>query len=429
MAGFPSVLDFSMKKNSVSSRLSQQVYVPISGGSANPGDIVTISPGVGHYGSYIDPSQCYISFQIKNADATNALVLDGSAYSAFDRIIVQSSGSTISDLQQFPAWAQLMLDSQLSTGKSGFMSTFAGTKTDGSLNNVRAGATIAASGSLFVSMPLIGTCIDQTAGDKLIPAGALSDLQLMFYVSAVNNLGVTSSASANWSLAGITLTVGYVTLDASAQKMIDDVQGGEYKWSVELWKGFNYGLAANSTADSVIVPWKGSSLKSVAAIQRLAGNFNNPAALTNTSRLCSYATATSGANTSWFVAVGSDNYPSIPIRNTTQFAVEYLKMWHGLGVPSALQTSFDSSTWTAQDSAVATTCGSFVAGLNLEAYSGKTGTIHSGVAVLGGTTLVLQQGYVSTGIGNGANAPVTQTTYCGYDAVITVKEGIMSVAF
>lgn len=424
MAGFPTSLDFTMKKNAVASRLSQQVYTPISGGNANPGDIITISPGVGHYGSYIDPSQCYISFQIKNTDATNALVLDGSAYSAFDRIITQSSSAVISDLQQFPGWAQIMLDSQLNSGKVGFMSAFAGTATDPSLNTVRAGASIAASGSLYVSLPLMGTAIDQTAGDKLIPAGALSDLQLMFYVSAVNNLGVTSSASASWTLANITLTVGYVTLDASAQKMIDDQQGGEYKWSVELWKGYNYGLPNGSSGDSVIVPFKGSSLKSIAAIQRLASNFNNPAAYLNVSRINSYATPSSSAPSSWFVAVGSDVYPPIAIKNTTQHAVEYLKMWHGLGVPSALVTSFDATNWIAGNNVNPALAGSMVTGLNLEVYSGRSGVLHSGVAVLGGTTLVINQLYATA-----LPAAVTQTTYCGYDAVITVKEGIMSVAF
>jgi hypothetical protein len=104
--------------------------------------------------------------------------------------------------------------------------------------------------------------------------------------------------------------------------------------------------------------------------------------------------------------------------------MEYLKMWHGLSNPLALTTSFDSSTWVAGDAVNPATAGTFVAGLNLEAYSNKTGTIHSGVSVLGGTTMVLNQTYSSA-----LSAATLQTTFCHFDVIYSIENGQLSVAF
>ena len=414
---FPSTLDFSLKKNAVKTSLHQQVHYPITGSSANPLDVITFSLSCGKYGTYIDPSQIYLSFTFKNADATNTIRLDGSGYSIIDRATVLSSGAVVSDLQNYGPWAQLMLDSQLGVGKTSTFSAFGGGGTSTSTNIIRDGASVANSASLNLSLPLMGTAIDASTSDKMIPVGAISDLQLQLYIASANN-AVVSAAAGNWSLSGISLTVVYVQLDAGAQKMLDDAQGGVYRWSGEQWKGYNFNLSTTG-ADNVIVPFKGASAKSVVAIQRLVANINNNAAYTNLSRVCNY---TSGS--SWFVTIGSDTFPGIPIKNSTMHMLEYLKMLHGLSNPLALTTSFDATTWVAGDSTTAASAGTFAAGLNLEAYSNKSGTIHSGVSVLGGTTMVLNQTYSAA-----ISAATLQTTYVHFDSIFSVENGQLTVAF
>ena len=416
---FPSGLDFSLKKNAIQTALHQQVHYPITGSTANPLDLVTFSLSCGKYGQYINPTDSYISFKLVNTDAVNPLIIDGSGYSFFDRVTTLSSGSTVSDLQSFAPWAQLTLDMMVGTGRPTTMTTFAGNAYDANRNNVRGGYNLGANNYTYISLPLIGTAIDASCSDKYIPAGAISDLQLQFYIAAVNNAVQSASANASWQLQQVSLTVSYITLDAGAQRMLDEIQGGTYRWSGEMWKGYNFNLNSGSSADNVIVPFKGASVKSLAVIQRYAANQNNAAALTNTSRFCSFV-----AGSTWFVTVGSDTYPAIPLKNYTQHAVEFLKMIHGLSNPLALQTSFDSSTWIAGDSVSPTTCGSFVAALNTEAYSNKSGVIHSGLQVLGGTTLVLNQTY-STPL----PAATLQTSFVHFDTILTVENGQLTVAF
>ena len=417
---FPTTLSFDLKKNAVKTSVHQQVHFPITGSTANPLDVITFSLSCGKYGQYISPSEIYLSYTFNNKDATNTIRLDGSGYSVIDRATVLSSGATVSDLQNYAPWAQLMLDSQLGVGKTSTFSAFGGGGTDTSKNIIRDGASVANSSSINVSLPLMGTCIDSSTSDKYIPVGAISDLQLQLYISSANN-AVVSAAAGSWSLSNIALTVVYIQLDAGAQKMLDDAQGGVYRWSGEQWKGYNYTLAKSSASDNVIVPFKGASAKSVCSIYRLASNINNYAAYTNLSRLCPFV-----SGSTYFVTIGSDTYPGIPIKNSTMHLVEYLKMWHGLTNPLALTTSFDASTWVAGDSTTPASAGTFVAGLNLEAYSNKSGTIHSGVSVLGGTTMILNQVYSSA---LSSATSTLQTTYVHFDSIFSVENGQLTVAF
>lgn len=420
---FPHSLSFEMKKNAVKTELHQQVHYPITGSTANPLDVVTFSLSCGKYGQYINPSDTYLSFTFTNKDATNAVSLDGSGYSVIDRVTVLSSGATVSDLQNYAPWAQLMLDSQLGVGKTSTFSTFGGGATSTSTNIIRDGAQVNGGASLNISLPLMGTAIDASTTDKMIPVGAISDLQIQFYISSANNAiyggSLTAGATGNWALSNVCLTVVYVQLDAGAQKMLDDAQGGVYRYSGEQWRGYNFNLNNGSTADNVIVPWKGASAKSVVAIMRPAGNINKYGAYTNLSRVCSY---TSGS--SWFVTIGSDTFPGIPLKNSTMHMMEFLKMWHGLSNPLALLTCFDSTTWVNGDSTTPASAGTFAAGLNLEAYSNKTGTIHSGVSVLGGTTMVLNQTYSSA-----LSAAMLQSTFIHFDCIYSVENGQLSCAF
>jgi len=419
---FPSTLNFELKKNAVKTAMHQQVHYPITGSTLNPLDLCTFSLSCGKYGQYIDPTQIYLSFTFNNNDATNAVNFDGSGYSVIDRAVVLSSGATVSDLQNYAPWAQLMLDSQLGVGKTSTFSTFGGGNTDASRNIIRDGAQVAAGASLNVSLPLMGTAIDASTTDKMIPVGAISDLQLQLYISGNNN-AIYGAAAGSWTLSNVSLTVVYVQLDAGAQKMLDNAQGGTYRYSGEQWRGYNYTLSNGSGADNIIVPFKGASVKSVAAIHRLSANINKNNAYTNLSRVNNYSTAGSNKST-WFVTIGSDVFPGIPIKNSTQHMMEYLKMWHGLSNPLALTTSFDSTTWTAGNNTDPTQAGTFVAGLNLEAYSNKTGTIHSGVSVLGGTTMVLNQTYAAA-----LSAQTIQSTYIHFDCIYSIENGQLSVSF
>jgi len=456
---FPNNLDFSLKKNAVKSRMKQIVHYPLSSPTVNPLDTPIISFSTGNYGNYLVPESILLNYTFTNNDSAHAQVLDGSGYSVIDRVVVQSSGAILSDLQNYGAWAQVILDTQSGVGKSGFMSTFAGSAINGtqtvytgtnnaattttvqttipenSANAVRQGASVAAGASINVVVPIIGTFFN--GSDKLIPVGALSDLQIQFYMSSGYNAVYGGAASATqvagtttaWTLTNFYITANYVELDVGAQKMIDDSLGGVFKWSSELWKSYNFTLGGGFS-DNVIIPHKCESLKGIICLHRLSTNINNYNAYSTTSRLCPYANNATGGTSSFFITIGSEAYPNIPIRNTAQHAVEMLKFYHAVNNPDSYNnTQIDYTNWNAQDNTNPITMGAFANFLNLEAYNNKSGVLHSGVPVVGGTTLVLNQNYATNAAVNAAMAGALQTTYCHFDVICTVKDGQIEVAF
>jgi len=429
---FPNTLDFSkLTPNAVKTRTRQVAVTALQGSTLNPGDNPIFNIPCGVYGQYLDPSQTFLQFTFTNTDTSatgnQVLKLDGSFYSLMDRITVTSSGAVISDFQQFGGYAQVMLDTFVSTGKNS-MAIFAGTSSDANRNWTRDGAQVTqgAANGIFGAVPLMGSGIlDATGNQKMVPVGALQDLELQLFLASVGNSVYSTSATVNWQLTSVQLVIGIVELDPGAQRMIDEMTGGQYKLSVELWRGYNTSLTAGNTSDQVIIPHKCQSAKTILWIYRPQSNFNNFGSYTQVARFNPFY-KDGITPSSVFVQAGATAYPQVPIKNWAALFLEYQKAYHALGVPEALRNSFDILTWKAAVGTAANIngAGSFVGGINLEAYSGKSGVINSGAEVTGGTSMILNSSYAIA-----LPSATIQSTYVHFDAIAVVSGGVMEIAF
>jgi hypothetical protein len=420
----PSTLAFGPKRDAVNSTLFNQISIPLNGSTINPLDTVTIPvQGTGRYGAYLDPSMTFLSFQISNPDATQSIVIDNSAYSFIERVVVQSSGSVISDLQNFGAWAAMLLDMSPQSSRSTGFAITAGCEggTGQNPNFSRKGATITAGSSLNVSIPLIGTAIDCTGTpDKLIPIGAMSDLQIILYMSSARNAVTAGTApTATWQLRNFRLNTTFVQLDETAQRMIDEANGGAFKFSSTLWRAFNSTTGATDGGNNVVVPVKSSSIKSTYSIWRPVAANESYSACWQSARHNPFGLVSATTLGSAYAQVGALSIPNIPLRTAPEFFSSLQNAWHQLAVPSAYDTQLTVGDF---DAAASTTSqaptGSFVLGLNMESFSGKTGVFHSGVNCTGGTSFVLNAVYPAA-----LSAAQQITTFVQYDAIIEVAGG------
>ena len=409
---------FDLKKNAVKSRMISQQVIPLSGTTASPQDILQFSLPCGRYGQYLDVSTPYLSFRFTNKDATNAITLDHSAYSLFDRVVVKSSGGVVSDLQYFPVYAAAMLDQNVNTQKN-TMSIFMGTAFDADKNIVRAGQSVAASASVNIALPLLGTPLDASSCDKHVPIGALSDLTLELYLAG-NNDPIVSAAAGNWALSEIQLNIGIVELDAGAQRKLDQMYGGAMKWSATLWRGFNASVPGTTTQDQIVVPVKCSSAKTIQQIYRPSANIGDRTKLTNSARINPFA-----GGGQYQVSIGSDNFPAVPVRKPSEFLVELLKSWHALGNAQMLASSFNNTTWNrTTDSTDAALAGTFIASLDLDSFSGASGVVHSGQPVIGSTSMITNAQYTSA-----IGFACIVTTFVNYDAILSVNNAQLEVDY
>ena len=427
----PNTLMYQPKKNAINSSMLQQVHIPLSGSTVNPLDTITIPLSTGKFGQYLDPTQVYLSFQVSNPDTTNPFSIDHSAYSFFDRVQAQSSGGILSDLQYFGAWSAMILDGASQSAKSSGFSVCAGAggTSSSSTNIVRAGTTVAKNGVLNVTIPLIGTIFDSTGGDKMIPVGAMNDASLVFYMASNKNAVQAGTApTTSWVLKNFRVVATYVQIDENAQRMIDQETGGVYRWSTTLWRGFNYTTPTTSAGDSVIVPFKCSSAKTLFSIWRLTAGNESYASNFQSARQNPFTSLASSNTSSFFVQVGAQCFPPIPIRNASEHFLEYQKAWHAMSVPQAFDTNFAPGEY---DMSTGVTNGSFVTGVNLETFTGKSGVSHSGLNVTGGTTMIINSTYETT-IGSGTSTvagPCFITSYLNYDALMECSAGQSIVSY
>ena len=287
-------------------------------------------------------------------------------------------------------------------------------------NNNRRGATIANGGSLNVILPLIGTAIDQSSCDKLIPVGAMSDLQLLIYVSSAPNAVVAAGTpSIPWQLRNFRLNQTLVQIDGGAQALVDEATGGVYKWSSSLWRAFNSTTGATDGGNAVIVPIKASSVKGTMTIWRPTASNENFQANWASGRHNPFGALSSTAFGSFFATVGSQSVPQIPLRTVPEFFASLENSFHSLNVPGAYDSSLVAGDFdVAAGSSSQAPLGSFVAALNMEAFSGKSGVCHSGLNVTGGTTMILQAVYPTA-----LTATQQITTFVNYDAIMEVSGG------
>ena len=325
----------------------------------------------------------------------------------------------------------MIIDGAPQSAKSTGLSVCAGgggSKAD-TANIVRKGSTIAASSVLNVSLPLIGTILDNTGGDKLIPVGAMNDLSIVIYMSSNKNAVVQSGASAPtapWQIQNFRVVASYIQIDENAQRMIDQETGGVFRWSTTLWRGFNYTTSATATADAVIVPFKCSSAKTIFNTWRLTSGNESYTSNVQSQRSNPFSPMGSANTSSYYVQIGAACYPPIPVRNASEHFIEFQKAWHQSSIPS----SYDCNMAPGEYDVNSSTAGSFVTGLDLESFTGKSGVAHSGVNITGGTTAIINCNYEGTfGTAPAPGGACYINTFLNYDAIIEISGGQTLVSY
>ena len=192
------------------------------------------------------------------------------------------------------------------------------------------------------------------------------------------------------------------------------------KWSATLWRGFNASVPGTTTQDQLVIPMKCSSAKTIQQIYRPSANIGDRTKLTNSSRINPFA---SGGQ--YQVTIGSDNFPAVPVKKSTEFIVELLKSWHALGNPQMLASSFNNTTWNrTTDSTDPAVAGTFLVSLDLDSFSGASGVAHSGQPIIGSTSMITNAQYPSA-----IGFACVVTTFVNYDAILSINNAMLEVDY
>jgi hypothetical protein len=241
-------LNFASKREQAISASSARLDVPSSNGTSFfMGQTIDLRlPSGMTRGSYLDFENSYAKmtiFATRPGDgATNNLSLARNGiYNIISKVEILSSSSTISVIENYNALVNLFLDSEASTeykktlGNAQFGCS-GGTDVTGDALVVATGSTDAKTTTYCI--PLILTPL--WSSSKYLPLFHQDNITIRLTLDSFDNAFISGTAATeintNLVIQTVSMVCNVVTLDPSAQNMIDQSNGGVYTMILDDWR-------------------------------------------------------------------------------------------------------------------------------------------------------------------------------------------------
>lgn len=444
----PTDLNFALKNTMAKARNVRINISPIqSGAPANPTDTLKFDIPTSRRGQFLNQAGSFLQLRIRNNDtlANSKFALDGSGASVIQRLSVYSGGALLEDIQAYNLLYNAMLDSQVSMADR--LTTFSVSggsdqqATGGTVNFSRGGVIVNQGASTVVNLPLLSGVLGNGCS-KYLPIGAIAnDLRLELVLAPAAEALVSVSATANYQVLEAVLILDILELGDEAQGMIDQMTGGNYVISAETYRNAQTVLGASSSQDSVLLPFRFSSIKSLLWAFRPVSAQTSVLQAALNSRFNPFDSATQGTACSVQLRAGPLYIPNAPIRYSPELFTELQKAYHRFGSQSqgssmtwatwsrtapvaALTADNTGTTGTSFDNnypAYAQGIGSAFFALNLDSVSGKSELLHSGINTLN-QNLFLDMQYATA-------LPASQTRFDAFahtDMILQIQDGVIS---
>ena len=377
-------LSFVPKSPAAASRSIRTVITPINAGAQNPGDIMRFDIAVGRPNTFIDTDQTYISYQIVN-NGVNAFNLDGSAYCVLKRLDTLSQGLPLESIAGYNVLVNTLMDAQMDAtvaSTSGTVNLGTGYDATCGVNVFRYGQAIAAGAKVDYCLPLSLSGVLGSGLTKYLPVELINDLRLELTLEAAAQAMVCGTVAAplaaSYQLQNVQLVLTYVSLDPAMAQQISQAVGGHYVLSSTSWRNFQTTLVAARSADSILIPAKYSSLRTLIHTFRDTAQQTNSGAYWLSARSNPFFSAT-GVLSSIQYSLGSTYVPATPMRLPSEIFISAQEAFHQ--IDSVTNGSrINQANWSQANyfDTNAYNMGTFFIGQNFDAFISKSATITCG---------------------------------------------------
>jgi len=439
---------FNLKPSAVSSR-SYRASISSSNKSVFSNQDTAICYIPARRNCFLDPTQSYVRYTVKNADASYNINFDHNGASVINRLDVFHGSNLLETIQAYNALYTYLLDFGLNNATRAGLSAMYGTNpTISDIVSGRQGQPISKNGNyLTVCMPILSGTVGCLA-EKMLPLNLADDIRLEFTLESQNIGMVYSNASPNsaWQIINFELELSIVEMSETGMSMIESVtpfsqpvflHGSSYRHYVST-------LASSSTGGfSTLVPARFASLKSLMCLPRRSTEISSASSYSLSSR------ANPNFINYWW-RIGSlilpQKYVQLQNSSTTggyaEAFSEIMKSFHALNhaeyagslgsicynVADAADTSVGDAGTVSGVVAINTGANSykngFAIGQELESFAQRNDTILSGMNTLG------SQVFFEANIGStGPTASYTLDFYAYYDMILVLQDGLLSIKF
>lgn len=422
----PKSLSFpNVRSNAVASVSSVYTCTPTNSSALYlPSTILSFDIPCGIRSQWLDPSQTYLRFSVAaNLTGTGSPQWQAQAYDFIQGVSLYSSAGS-KNIEQVSNYnnvhCQLRdLYSSLDNKTSDSIMLNLGS------SGLRTSAPIASGAFYTYALPLASIIGLQSADSVMLPTHALSSALRIEITLASANAALTCTGAptaVNYQISSPVLSVGLITISDVAQAQITHMTGGVYNWSSVIYRSFRNVHAAQQASDSILIPARFSSLRSIMVSQRESANLENSAAYLSDrikNQLVSYQ-----------FKVGSSYATQRPVDCTNNAIDAWMQLRACLGSALSgehLPTLLSKSDWMQQTSTLAGAGepGSFLITQSLEPFSNQNALL-SGTNTAG-SQIMLELNYDPQQTAN-IKATTLDAVVCA-DCLLTIANGELNISF
>ena len=438
----PTDLNLTPKAQSVVANSKRINITPLNNTTWNPGDAIMFDFPCNRSCTYLNGQETALMIKVKNNDA-DIMFIDHNAASFIQRVDIYSAGQLLETIDNYSVLYAALLDVQNGPmERCTYLNLLMGTDNDTANNTAnisRGGANLAAGSTTTFYIPIISGVIGSALG-RYLPLCDIAELKVVVTLAAAALPVIYNTASpTTWTIVGSEFVITTVQLDPGVDRMLHDSHGGPIVLSTESWRNFNTILANGGSSDTILIPIKPISAKTLLATYRLSANLTSFLCQSTSGRVNPFSNVPNGS--SFQLLCGSTYVPQKPIINgSPELALELLKSFHGLGnvnsksMITAANYEVIGNPGTALTAASVTqsnynayvrATGSFIAGLNLDIFSGQSSKSMAGLNLSIGNSFVIQSyksGTTLTG----------QTRFDGflhYDMLLVIDPSTKQISF
>jgi hypothetical protein len=254
---------YNLKPSSVRCR-QYRCSVPTSNKSTFTASDVAIAYIPCRRNCFLDVTQSYLRYTVKNMDAANALTIDGTAASFINRIDIFHGSNMLESIQNYDVLTAYLADFQLNTAQRAGLEASWGCKSD------RSGDSIAAAASQTFAMPIFsGVC--GVLADKFLPMSLADDIRLEFTFNTAALAARWATAVGTYNITNFELELTVLELSDEGMRLVESVT--PFTEPIYMhgssFKHFSSSLATASVGQqSFLVPARFASLKSLVLCPR-----------------------------------------------------------------------------------------------------------------------------------------------------------------
>lgn len=416
-------MNFVAKSPASSHRTYRVQVAPLSGTTASPSDKISfdVPTGNGRRNVFLDSSESFVQFTFKNtstAAGAEDITIDSTAYSVIDSLTTLAGGNVLEQISDYGALVNALIDANMNNQDvmcAG--SLYMGASFQSASNVDRTGRVVAKGGVIDCALPLVGSAIFSGAATRMIPVGAMADLRCEISLASLASGAVgTASATLGWRLENVLLNLTYTEIDSAMADQIHNSVGGVYRVSTEGYRVYSTISQASRTADSITVPARFSSVKSIGCFWRRSADVTAQAAYSQSNRANPLYSAT-GVKCSWQAQVGSALIPQQPLTTQSELYQALQQSFHNLG-STHQGTRISATNWvTTASTTDGNLMGTAIVCVNTDQIIGKNATMTSGFSTLSSPVLLSVVYPVDPAVAHKINS------FVAHDAVLEVSAG------